>query len=105
MPGNVIAESASILLGVTLMSLWLCQMTALNLLAVKRKNSPAVILTMRLPENFVVTVELQLEQGHHKCLAPDDQSVFEPQMAIYTCDAQKYHHIPEDLPAFDKVPG
>ncbi|MFT6751289.1 MAG: hypothetical protein ACJA2O_001471 [Candidatus Azotimanducaceae bacterium] len=35
----------------------------------------------------------------------DDQSVFEPQMAIYTCDAQQYHHIPEGLPAFDKVPG
>ncbi len=35
----------------------------------------------------------------------DDQSVFEPQMAIYTCDKQAYHHIPEGLPAFDKSPG
>ncbi|MFT7687362.1 MAG: hypothetical protein ACI9FB_002715 [Candidatus Azotimanducaceae bacterium] len=35
----------------------------------------------------------------------DDQSVFEPQMAIYTCDAQKYHHVPEGLPAFDKGPS
>ncbi len=28
-----------------------------------------------------------------------------PMVAIYTCDAQKFHHIPEGMPAFDKLPG
>jgi hypothetical protein len=32
-------------------------------------------------------------------------SVFKPAVAIYTCDKQDYHHIPEDIPAFDKRPG
>jgi hypothetical protein len=35
----------------------------------------------------------------------DDPSVFEPQMAIYTIDQQSFHHIPEGLPAFERVPG
>jgi len=35
----------------------------------------------------------------------DDPSVFKPAVAIYTCDKQDYHHIPEDIPAFDKRPG
>lgn len=35
----------------------------------------------------------------------DDPSVFEPGMAVFTCDKQSFHHIPEGLPAFDKVPG
>ena len=34
----------------------------------------------------------------------DDPSVFEgPQMAIYTCDAQKYHAVPTDIPTFEKM--
>jgi hypothetical protein len=28
-----------------------------------------------------------------------------PQMAIYTCDAQSFHRIPEGIPTFDKLPG
>ncbi len=32
----------------------------------------------------------------------DDQSFFKPQVAIFTCDKQPYHHIAEGLPAFDK---
>ena len=34
----------------------------------------------------------------------DDQSFFSPQVAIFTCDMQPYHHIAEGLPAFDKRP-
>ena len=36
----------------------------------------------------------------------DDPSIFEgPQMAILTCDKQAYHHVPSDIPSFDKLPG
>ena len=36
----------------------------------------------------------------------DDQSAFEgPQMAIYTCDAQSWHTIPEGIPTFERTPG
>ena len=35
----------------------------------------------------------------------DDPSIFKPAVAIYTCDKQDYHHIPEDLLTFDKRPG
>ena len=35
----------------------------------------------------------------------DDPSVFTPGAAIFTCDKQAFHHIPEDIPAFDKRPG
>ena len=36
----------------------------------------------------------------------DDRSTFDgPQMAIYTCDKQPYHHVPSDIPTFDKLPG
>lgn len=35
----------------------------------------------------------------------DDPAVYEgPQMAIYTCDMQPFHLIPEGLPTSDKVP-
>ncbi len=32
----------------------------------------------------------------------DDQSFFAPQLAIFTCDKQPYHHIAKGIPAFDK---
>jgi hypothetical protein len=36
----------------------------------------------------------------------DDPTLFEaPQMAIYTCDRQPYHHVPSAIPNFDKLPG
>ena len=35
----------------------------------------------------------------------DDPSVFTPGAAIFTCDKQAFHHIPDDIPAFDKRPG
>ena len=36
----------------------------------------------------------------------DDPGVFgEPQMAIFTVDQQSFHHIPEGLPSFERVPG
>lgn len=36
----------------------------------------------------------------------DDPSVYgSPQMAIYTCDQQSFHHVPEGLASFDKLPG
>ena len=35
----------------------------------------------------------------------DDPSVFTPGAAIFTCDKQAFHHIPDDIPTFDKRPG
>ena len=36
----------------------------------------------------------------------DDPALFgAPQMAIYTCDRQPYHHVPTGIPTFDKLPG
>jgi hypothetical protein len=36
----------------------------------------------------------------------DDPSVFEgPQVVIYTVDKQPFHHVPEGVPAFERVPG
>ena len=32
----------------------------------------------------------------------DNQSFFKPQVAIFTCHKQDYHHIPESLPTYDK---
>ena len=35
----------------------------------------------------------------------DDPSVFRgPRMAIYTIDKQAFHHIPDGLPAFERLP-
>jgi len=36
----------------------------------------------------------------------DDPKVFGmPQMAIFTCDQQAFHHVPEGTTAFDRTPG
>ena len=36
----------------------------------------------------------------------DDPSVFgAPQMAIYLCDKQSFHHVPEGVPTFERAPG
>jgi hypothetical protein len=35
----------------------------------------------------------------------DDPSIFEPKVAIYTVDRQAFHHIPDDLPSFERMPG
>ena len=36
----------------------------------------------------------------------DDPNVFGgPQMAIYTCDKQPYHHLPEGVPTFERLPS
>jgi len=36
----------------------------------------------------------------------DDPSLFAgPQMAIYTVDKQSFHHVPEGVPAFERLPG
>lgn len=36
----------------------------------------------------------------------DDPSVYGgPDMAIFTCDAQSFHHVPDGVPSFEKVPG
>lgn len=36
----------------------------------------------------------------------DDPSVFGgPQMAIFTIDKQSFHHLPEGVPAFERLPG
>jgi len=31
--------------------------------------------------------------------------VFTPQMVIFTCDKQPFHHVPEGVPAFERAPG
>ncbi len=36
----------------------------------------------------------------------DDPSVFEgPQLAIFTCDMQSFHQIPEGIARFERMPG
>ncbi|MCH8131532.1 MAG: GFA family protein [Myxococcales bacterium] len=36
----------------------------------------------------------------------DDPSVFEgPQLAIFTCDKQSFHQIPEGIASFERMPG
>lgn len=36
----------------------------------------------------------------------DDPKVFgNPNMAIYTIDKQSFHHIPDGMPAFERLPG
>jgi len=35
----------------------------------------------------------------------DDPSGFAPQLALFTVDKQPFHHLPEGLPAFERVPG
>lgn len=35
----------------------------------------------------------------------EDPSAFKPAMAVFTCDKQSFHHIPETLASFEKVPA
>ena len=35
----------------------------------------------------------------------DDPGQFVPQIAIYTVDKQAFHHVPEGMPAFERLPG
>ena len=36
----------------------------------------------------------------------DDPSVFDgPQMVIFTADKQPFHHVPEGVPTFERLPG
>jgi hypothetical protein len=35
----------------------------------------------------------------------DHPEEFDPKMAIYTVDRQTFHHIPEGMPAFERLPG
>jgi len=36
----------------------------------------------------------------------DDPSVYGgPQMAIFMIDKQSFHHVPEGIPTFERVPG
>jgi hypothetical protein len=36
----------------------------------------------------------------------DDPSIFGgPQLMIFTIDTQSFHHIPNGLPVFERVPG
>jgi hypothetical protein len=34
----------------------------------------------------------------------DDPSQFQPNVAIYTVDRQAFHHIPDGMPAFERLP-
>ncbi|SRR6266568_7825632 len=35
----------------------------------------------------------------------DNPGLFDSKMAIYTVDRQPFHHIPEGMPAFERLPG
>ncbi len=35
----------------------------------------------------------------------DDPSFYSPSVAIFTRDAQSFHHVPEGVPAFEGLPG
>jgi hypothetical protein len=36
----------------------------------------------------------------------DDPSLFSgPDMVIYTVDKQRFHHVPDNVPAFERLPG
>ena len=35
----------------------------------------------------------------------DDPTLFNPKLAIYPCDKQAFHHVPEGMPAFEKLPA
>jgi hypothetical protein len=35
----------------------------------------------------------------------DPKAYGDPKMAIYTIDKQSFHHIPEGMPAFERLPG
>ncbi|MEQ6249181.1 GFA family protein [Sulfitobacter sp. HNIBRBA3233] len=53
-------------------------------------------LVTRLPDRPAVVVKVG---------TLDDPAAYAgPAAAIFTCDAQPYHRIPDDLPAFDKLP-
>jgi hypothetical protein len=47
-----------------------------------------------------VTREFCAECGTHMVTRPTG-----PQMAIYTVDKQPFHHIPDGMPAFERLPG
>jgi hypothetical protein len=63
-----------------------------------------------------VTREFCAECGTHMATRPrapmvvvkvgtlDDPTEFTPQLAIYTCDKQAFHHVPEGMPAFERLP-
>jgi hypothetical protein len=34
----------------------------------------------------------------------DDPTLFTPKLAIYTCDKQAFHHVPEGMPSFERLP-
>jgi hypothetical protein len=35
----------------------------------------------------------------------DEPSLFSPDLAIYTAEKQAFHHIPDELPAYEGYPG
>jgi hypothetical protein len=64
-----------------------------------------------------VTREFCAECGTHMVTRPrsvaavvikvgtlDDPAQFAPQMAIYTIDKQAFHHIPDGMPSFERLP-
>lgn len=35
----------------------------------------------------------------------DDPNTFTPDLAIFTVDKQSFHHVPERMPSFERMPG
>ena len=35
----------------------------------------------------------------------DEPALFAPDIAIFTCDQQAFHHVPAGMPAFERMPG
>jgi hypothetical protein len=82
------------------------------------KGSPAKFTRSDLPDP--VTREFCGECGTHilarspslagavllKVGTLDDPSVYgAPQMVIFTCDKQSFHHVPPGVPTFERTPG
>ena len=74
-------------------------------------NLPAAILKVRRRGSFapnaahIITRRPGLKPMVLKVGTLDDPSVFGgPQMAIYAIDKQAFHHIPDGLPTFERLP-
>lgn len=50
--------------------------------------------TLRRPDSIILKVGTL-----------DDPSIFQAKAAIFTCDKQPFHVVPEGIPAFEKLPG
>lgn len=72
-----------------------------------RKDIENAVTREFCPEcgTHLVTLRAGLPAAIVKAGTLDDPSLYGlPQMAIYTCDKQEFHMIPEGMPSFEKLP-